>query len=84
MLYNGITFKGTSLETLARDYMGYRIVETSTSFEIYINGKRVSSYVNVKENKKNGYTLKEVEQDFFRNFAERFTYKNLCFYKLID
>lgn len=84
MLYNGITFEGPSLETLARDYMGYRIVETSTSFEIYINGKRVSSYVNVKENKRDGYTLKEVEKDFFSNFAERFTYKNLCFYKLID
>ena len=84
MLYNGITFKGTSLETLARDYMGYRIVETSTSFEIYINGKRVSSYVNVKENKRDGYTLKEVERDFFGNFVKKFTYKNLYFYKLID
>ena len=84
MLYNGKTFKGTSLETLAKDYMGYRIVETPTSFEIYINGKRVSSYVNVKENKRDGYTQNEVEKDFFRNFAERFTYKNLCFYKLID
>ena len=63
--------------------MGYRIVETPTSFEIYINGKRVSSYVNVKENKRNGYTLKEAERDFFKSFAKKFTYKNLCFYELI-
>ena len=84
MLYNGITFKGTSLKTLAEKYMGYRIEETPTSFEIYINGKRVSSYVNAKENKRDGYTLEEAERDFFGNFAERFTYKNLYFYKLIE
>ncbi len=84
MLYNGITFKGASLETLAEKYMGYKIEETPTSFHVYINGTIVKRYVNVKENKREGYTLKEVEKDFFKNFAERFTYKNLCFYKLID
>lgn len=84
MLYNGRTFEGTSLESLAKEYMGYKIVETPTSFEIYINGERVSSYVNIKESKRDGYTQAEVEKDFFRGFAERFTYKNLCFYKLID
>lgn len=84
MLYNGRTFEGASLETLARDYMGYRIEETPTSFHVYINGLVVARYVNVKENKRDGYTLKEVEKDFFMNFAKRFTYKNLCFYKLIE
>ena len=84
MLYNGRTFEGESLESLAKEYMGYKIVETPTSFEIYINGKIVSSYVNIKENARDGYTQAEVEKDFFRGFANRFTYKNLCFYKLID
>lgn len=84
MLYNGIIFKGVSLETLARDYMGYKIEETPTSFHVYINGLIVARYVNVKENKRDGYTQNEVEKDFFKNFAERFAYKNLCFYKLID
>ena len=84
MLYNGRTFEGESLESLAKEYMGYRIVETPTSFEIYINGERVSSYVNIKEDERNGYTQAEVEKDFFRGFAERFTYKNLGFYKLIN
>ena len=84
MLYNGITFKGVSLESLAKEYMGYRIVEIDTSFEIYINGKRVSSYVNIKENKRDGYTQAEAERDFFNNFVQKFTYKNLCFYKLIE
>ena len=84
MLYNGRTFEGESLESLAKEYMGYRVVETPTSFEIYINGERVSSYVNIKENERDGYTKAEVEKDFFIGFAERFTYKNLCFYKLID
>lgn len=84
MLYNGRTFEGESLESLAKEYMGYRIAETPTSFHVYINGLVVASYVNVKENKRDGYTKAEVEKDFFRGFAERFTYKNLCFYKLID
>ena len=84
MLYNGRTFKGVSLETPAEKYMGYRIVETPTSFHVYINGLIVARYVNAKENKRDGYTLEEAERDFFGNFAERFTYKNLCFYKLID
>lgn len=84
MLYNGITFKGASFETLARDYMGYRIIETPTSFNVYINGLVVARYVNVKENKRDGYTKAEVEKDFFKNFEKKFTYKNLCFYKLID
>lgn len=83
MLYNGRTFEGPSLEVLARDYMGYRVAETPTSFNVYINGLVVASYVNVKD-KRDGYTREEVEKDFFRSFAERFTYKNLCFYKLIE
>lgn len=84
MLYNGRTFEGPSLEVLAMNYMGYRIAETPTSFNVYINGLVVASYVNVKENKRDGYTRNEAERDFFRSFAERFTYKNLCFYKLIE
>ena len=84
MLYNGITFKGVSLEALARDYMGYKIEETLTSFYVYINGTVVARYANVKENKMGGYTLKEVEKDFFNSFIKKFTYKNLCFYELID
>lgn len=84
MLYNGITFKGTSLKTLAEKYMGYRIVETPTSFHVYINGLIVARYVNAKENKRDGYTQAEVERDFFIDFTAKFTYKNLCFYKLID
>lgn len=84
MLYNDRAFVGTSLETLAKDYMGYRIVETPTSFIVYINNHIVARYVNVKENKRDGYTQAEVERDFFNNFEKRFTYKNLCFYKLIE
>ena len=84
MLYNGMTFKGVSLETLARDYMGYKIEETPTSFYVYINGAVVARYANVKENKRGGYTLKEAERDFFKSFAKKFTYKNLYFYELID
>ena len=84
MLYNGTTFKGTSLKTLAEKYMGYRIEETPTSFHVCINGLIVARYVNAKENKRDGYTQAEVERDFFIDFTAKFTYKNLCFYKLID
>lgn len=83
MLYNGIPFYGDSLKELATKYMGYKVIETESSFNVYINGDRVRSYVNAISDKRNGYTLEEVERYFFEHFAVAFSCKNLCFYQLM-
>lgn len=91
IMYNGTYTPVNTLQEAAK-FIGLTIeMDEEQSYVVSLktnnNGNEfIAAYCSIEKNKRNGYSLEEVEQEVYTEefFKNKLTYKNLNFYKSIN